>query len=405
MPGPDTWSERRWLAVVVALPTALACVHFGLGHGGDIEFFHRWQRAVAESAAFYRDGPGINYPIVGVLLVAGPGCLIERLTGHPLSLEAYWAVLKCTLVVGEMALLLSTEAVARALGHAAPRRLALCLYALPSTWAGSAWFGQIDVWGTALLSIAALGALRYAEAPRSRWLAVALGGLVLSILCKQLTWFALPALAAYLGAAIVRHRAWWHGLAALASPLTLFVADPFLTLPDGARSHLWFVLTHGSGHGELVVASGASLWSLVATGGTPSSEVVWLGTSSQTWGYLAFGLACVGIVALTRRRPDGRGAVLAAGLTQLSMALLLTGVHERYLCHAIPLLVLARALGPPQPAGVLGVSTGVVSGLFVLSTISPWLPESLGHPSPTALLSLAWGVALVHERLRSAPAC
>jgi hypothetical protein len=399
--GPDDWSERGWLAVAAALPIALGLVHLRLGHTGDVAFFHRWYQAVSEGPAFYRDGPGLNYPIVGVLLVAGPSCLVERALGHALSLGAYTLVLKATLIAGEIALLVGASSLARALGHDRPRRLALLLYLLPSTWAGGAWFGQIDVWGTALLFAAALGLARYHAAPRAGALALALAGLVLAALTKQLTWFALPPLAAWLVHGLVRHGRRAHQLGALLAPLALHVPDLVLVLPEGHRSHLLFVLLHGSRHGELVVASGASLWSLIAPGGTPSRAVVWLGLPSETWGWLAFALAALAVAALTWRRFGPRGAVLAAALLELAMALLLTGVHERYLAHALPLAVVARGLGPPQPAGALTVAVGVLSGLFVLSTFSPWMPEAFGHPGPVALLTLAWAFALVHERLRS----
>ena len=403
MRGPDEWSERGWLALAAALPVALGLVHHGLGHAGDIEFFHRWYEAVRAGPAFYRDGPGLNYPIVGVLLVTGPSWLADRILGHALSLEAYTLVLKATLIAGEMALLRLASALARALGHARPRRLALLLYLLPSTWAGGAWFGQIDVWGTVFLVVAALGLARYHAAPRRDALALALSGLVLAALTKQLTWFALPPLAAGLGLALARHRIRAHQLCALLAPFALVLPDFFLILPEGHVSHLLFVLRHGSRHGELVVASGASLWSLIAPGGTPSSVLVWLGLPSDTWGWLAFAAAALGIAALFSRRVDPRGALLAAALLELAMALVLTGVHERYLAHAIPLAVLARGLGAPQPAGALTVAIGTLSGLFVLSTFSPWMPEAFGHPAPVALLTLAWALALVHER-RRAPA-
>jgi hypothetical protein len=402
--GPDDWSERGWRALAAALPIALGLVHLRLGHAGDVEFFHRWYQAVSEGPAFYRDGPGLNYPIVGVLLVTGPSCLVERALGHALSLAAYTLVLKATLIAGEIALLRLAASLARALGHARPRRLALLLYLLPSTWAGGAWFGQIDGWGTVFLFLAALGLARYHAAARSDALALALAGLVLSALTKQLTWFALPPLAAWLGHALLRHGRRSHQLGALLAPLALLLPDLVLELPEGHRSHLLFVLLHGSRHGELVVASGASLWSLIAPGGTPSSAIVWLGVPSHTWGWLAFALAALATAALTGRRFGPRGVVLAAALLELAMALLLTGVHERYLAHAIPLAVLARGLGPPQPAGALTVALGIFSGLFVLSTISPWMPQAFGHPAPVALLALAWALALVHERLRAPPA-
>ncbi|MEZ4252682.1 MAG: hypothetical protein R3B99_31110 [Polyangiales bacterium] len=45
--------------------------HAELGHRGDVAFFDAWRAAVREGA-FYRDGPGVNYPVVGVGFVCLP---------------------------------------------------------------------------------------------------------------------------------------------------------------------------------------------------------------------------------------------------------------------------------------------------------------------------------------------
>lgn len=375
-----------------------------------MEFFHRWYLAVKEGPDFYRDGPGINYPIVGVLLVTGPALLVDRVLGHALELSAFTAVLKCTLVAGEVALIFAASRLARALGHARPRSLAIVLYLLPSTWAGGAYFGQIDVWGTVLLLVCAERAVAYRRSGAYLALALGLASLMLALLTKQLTLFAFPALAAMLALGLRTHARPSHwGLAAL-SPVLLLAADPFVTLEASYFSHLHFVLAHGSSHGGLVVASGASLWSLIAVGGAPSSSLVCLGLDAQVWGWLAFTAALARITlrtarALGERTEDSidRALVRAAGLSQLAMALLLTGVHERYLTHAIALLILADGLALDQRAvlprvrTVLSITVACVSGLFVLSTIEPTLESIpvLSRPQPTALLALAWAISLL----------
>ena len=78
-----------WLAF--GLPLALVPLHATLGHAGDVAFFDAWCASVREGVSFYRDGPGVNYPIVGVGLVCVPEVLGE------LSLEAYRLALKVTL--------------------------------------------------------------------------------------------------------------------------------------------------------------------------------------------------------------------------------------------------------------------------------------------------------------------
>lgn len=366
-------TERAFVALAVLAPIVLTLATLHAGHHGDIEFFHRWYLAVRASSGFYADGPGINYPIVGVLLVSGPARLVDLVVGRPLTLSEYWLVLKATLVVGEIAAILIGERLARQLAQPEPRLLSLCLYALPSSWVGGAYFGQIDVWGTVFLLGAALYAARYWEKGASADLGRALAFLVLAVLTKQLTFFACPALALLLADGLRRHalhraEASMLGLAMLA----LVAPDVFLTLPSGSHSHLVFVIAHGSSHGDVVVASGASLWALVASGGTPSSALTFLGISSRTWGWIAFGAAQLAVLAGLWRERSPQRFVIAAGLGELSMALLLTGVHERYLAHAIPLLVLGHGLAlTPQHRVTtsLALAVGVVSGLFVLSTL------------------------------------
>lgn len=405
-PTPDPSerpSARAFHVAAVVLPLAALLVHHALGHAGDIAFFREWYLAVRVSPAFYRDGPGLNYPIVGVLFVTGPACVVDALLGRRLTLEEYQLVLKTTLALGEIALVLVSERLARALGEPRPRSLALMLYLLPSTWAGGAWFGQIDVFGTVLLALAALGAVRFHRDGDARALALALVGLVAAILTKQLTWFAAPALGLLILLGLRRHGTRSRWALALLSPSLLFAADPFLVLPDGYRSHVFYCLARGAVHADLAVASGASLWSLVAPGGTPAASIVWLGLDSFAWGWLAFALAHVAIAWAAWRRPDARALVVGAGLGELAMALLLTGVHERYLAHAIPLLLLGRGRVPREGVAFpLGVAVGVVSGIFVLASITPGAPAWASRPEPSALLSLAWGVALVHELRRRA---
>lgn len=395
-PAPGSPSRRDLSAPLFAslacgLPIALLAAHRDLGQHGDIGFFHEWSRAFGESAAFYRDGPGINYPILGVLLVCGPAWLLERASGE-LDLATYRLVLKATIALGEIALVFALAALGRALSIARPRALAVLLSLLPSSWAGGAYFGQIDPFGSALLCVSAAALIAYRERAHRGALALGLLALCGAILTKQLTLFAVPGLALLAALGLARHRDPLAVAMALASPLSLFAADPFLTLPSGFRSHLAFVLLRGSAHGELAVASGASVWAFVARGGTPAAEVRFFDVASDVWGWALFVLAMtIALWHLWRTRFSSRALVALSGLGCLAMATLLTGVHERYLVHAVPLLVLADA-SPRRRA--LGLITAMFSGVFVLGTLhfdaftGPLTVLAL--PWATAVLELAW---------------
>ncbi len=399
----------RWLfgALAVALPALLLPVHRDLGHHGDMGFFFDWLRAVQESPAFYRDGPGVNYPVVGVALVAGPTWLLEALTGRELDYDGFRLVHKATMALFEVALILLAAPLARALGVPRPRAVALALFLLPCSWAQGAWFGQIDVALTALLLVPALASVRAAEG-RPGWLVVAALALVLAALGKQLAWFSLP----WLGLTAV---AAWQGLgrrpglavACLATAALLVLFDPLLLLPEGYRSHLaWIALGGGSSHGNVLSGSGANLWSLLTDNPSASSlEPWWPGVSARTWGLLLFGAAWAVVLAwwLTRwRRLGAREAVLdgvlAAGVGNLAMACLLTGVHERYLVHGAAFLALGVGRLGSRP---LTVFTWIVcgwSGLYVLGSLhwdafgSWWAVPFRTHYTfgPLQLLLLAW---------------
>ncbi len=128
------------MCLAVGLPLVMLAIHRQLGHQGDLRFFYDWYQAFLSSSAFYRDGPGINYPIVGVLSLCVPAWLIESITGARLSFEAYRDIVKITLALSEVALTLAFCGLARALELRRPRLIALALYGLPSTWGIGAWF-------------------------------------------------------------------------------------------------------------------------------------------------------------------------------------------------------------------------------------------------------------------------
>jgi len=388
--------DRRW-AVALA-PLALWALHHRLGHDGDIGFFHEWYLAFREGPAFYADGPGINYPIVGVLLVCAPSALVELAVGHPLDLDAFRLVHKATLVVGDVGFVVAAAALARALGWARPRRLALVLYLCPSSFVVGAWFGQLDLIVVALLLASAARLVGFAE--RGRGLASGLALLHLAVLTKQLAWFALPALGLLVLLGLRRRGDLGRWIGAALSPLVWLLPDPLLTLPHGHLSHLVWVVARSVGHVDYVVASGASLWSLFVQGGVPVDDVRWLGLDARSWSWIAW-LIAQGVFAVRALRdPSPRRLVLFAGFGLLAMATLLTGVHERYIAQSIPLLLLADR--GPGWRRALGWITGVVSGLYVLGTIlgDAWdgVRVWLLRPEPVALCALAWLVALLVSR-------
>ena len=406
MPAKRTFlrepSPKLFALLAAALPLLLWLFHHGVGHEGDIRFFYDWYLAFRQGAAFYRDGPGINYPILGVLLVCGPARLVESLvsSNDALDFDTFRSVLKASLVLWEVAFIPVVAGLARALGTKRPRLLALFLYLLPSTWATGALFGQIDIAGTTFLVAAAWALIRFRESGEPRSFLLGVATLSAALLTKQLTWFCAPALVALALVALWRWRNPKLWAVALLSPLLLIIADPFLELPTGYASHLHFILLGGgSSHGDLVVASGASIWSVFYTGGTLSEDVRFAGVSSFTWGWILWGaVQLIVLWRLKRERFSSRAFVWWAGMSQLAMCTLMTGVHERYFAHAIPFLVLVSQLRSRRGAALGFVA--VACGVYVVATIVPALQWTvLGRAQPVALVMLGYLVwALFHPR-------
>ncbi|MGE0786703.1 MAG: hypothetical protein AB7S26_13610 [Sandaracinaceae bacterium] len=408
MSSPDEQRDLprgAFVALALALPLALFAVHHDLGHAGDLEFFHRWYLAFREGPAFYRDGPGLNYPILGVLAVCGPARIADAVLGTPLSLAEYRLVLKATLVVGEFALISGLAALGRELRLPTPRRLALVVFALPAVWSVGGWFGQVDVWGTTLLVAACAAAIRYARSGSFTTLLVALACAIGALLMKQLTLFSLPGVALLIASGLAARRRPSHVALALVAPLACLLPDPWLTLPDGYRSHLaWVLLGGGSAHGDMVSGGGASVWALVF--GNPSwsaRSVGWLGVSLYHWALALFFTALVPALAWLRARwREPSAVVLFIGYTNLAMAVLLTGVHERYVVHGAPFLLLGVAARASRPAFVLLACVLSWWGLFVLASLHPdaailW-PFRRAEPTAIALAVTLVALALAMTR-------
>ena len=370
----------KWLFAVcaVALPLLLWIVHHDRGHAGDQRFFFDWFHAVRDSASFYATGPGVNYPIGGVAVVALPSMWAEVLRGEALTFDTYRAVLKGTLVCAEIGLGFALARAASALGICRSRGFAVATLLLPGMWAAGAWFGQIDVVGTVLLlgSFASLARFAFGQA-RSWDLSLGLLAMHAAILMKQLALFSISGLLVLVVLGIRRCVDRRSALILVGlSPLVWFVADPWLDLPEGYSSHLAFVLLGGgSAHGEILSGGGANVWSLLSMNpGASAHDWRWLGISAFHWGWLLFGTVVVFFLhALLARLRAGtvRGFDVARfiGATNLAMAVCLTGVHERYMAHGIPFLLLG-VTSRSRRVQVLSWTVAVWSGMYILASLS-----------------------------------
>ncbi len=354
--------NARVVAGALLLPAIGLWFHRETGHLGDIEFFYDWYKAFVGGSDFYSEGPGLNYPILGVLVV----CLPASLISDALSLAQYTLVLKVTLALAEVALVFAVAALLRR--FAVHPLWALVIYVCPSTWAPGAWFGQIDVVTSIALVIAFIGLIDYRRTPQGSHLTLALAGFWSAILIKQLAWFTLPAIGIGLLVAL-RNASRKHQIAAVLSCVVLFVADPFVQLPEGWHSHLlWVWFGGGSSHADFIVAGGASLWSLIADVNVSAHAWRLAGLSAYHWGLILFVLVQIPLLRSLHRHYDDVGLVRYAALSNLAMCVLLTGVHERYFVHGSVLLLTCTFV---QPWKMRALTWFVCAwwGLFVLGSV------------------------------------
>ncbi|MCB9615483.1 MAG: hypothetical protein H6722_23875 [Sandaracinus sp.] len=203
--------------------------------------------------------------------------------------------------------------------------------------------------------------------------------LTVTLLTKQLALFSFPTLALVWLARRPPVRVWLAS--ALGVAALVLLPDLFLVLPDGWRSHLAFVLLGGgSDHGATLAHHGASVWALFAPDASMPAASIALGPlDAQRLGWLAFGGAQLVLARrLFRARFAPRAVVLHAGATHLAMAVLLTGVHERYLAHGGAWLVVALA---GSARSRLAWAAVAATGIYVVASVSwdsfpPWLREA-----------------------------
>lgn len=381
------------LLVCIALAT-FAVLTRHRGHHGDVALFRVWFLSFVENPArVYLDhAADVNYGALGLLTSTLAGWFAGS------SASDFHAAHKLLLAPWLFASAWVFLRLARRLGVTSPERTTCFFIALPCTWVGGLYFGQIDAVPLFFLLAAAEAgfvALASAGTVRGRMALAGLGlASCLALLTKPLALFSLPALALLSLAALTRthHRAGARAasldaLAFATSTLVLFVPDVFFAVPRGHLCHIWHVYRWaGPPHGEMV-GNGAAIWAFLGwSPDAPSRDSFAHGLTPRGVGLALFGLAVAWITAVFLRvarenaasddapRAITAGGLLHAGLTQLAMSLFLAGTHERYAFLAWAPLLLALAARPAVVRHA-HLAMGVVAaaaafqGLFVLSTI------------------------------------
>jgi hypothetical protein len=387
----------------------------------DIDVFVRWAEHLGNGPPSVYE-TGANYPVFGVLTSAGAvGWLRHHFASADGAFDAVkafreylagWNALQF-LLLGWLATLIRLRM---------PWTIALLVSVLPSSWVGSALWGQLDAVTQCLLMVPLVAtALLFRQVRQGRLgpalVANALSVLFLglALLTKQLSVFSAPLLTAFIILGVMRIAARWKGTGfalAVASTLVplglLFAFDRIWTVPAGYHgSSVFYVWTGGgSDHGD-ILGNGVNVWQLLGRDANGrSSEPFWslmLGTTNiqlrpGQCGKVLFVTVSL-LTAFLWARSLNRGKSLAQafrsfggldrertiavtlfaiGMHNLAMTTLLCGVHERYLYHGYVFLLLGslaiyqKSIGRVSWRTPVSVILGAACyGGFVFSNMAP----------------------------------
>jgi hypothetical protein len=263
---------------------------------------------------------------------------------------------------------------------------------LPSSWMGSSVWGQIEGISQFLILLTCLLIISFnlkaisTKFPYTIYLILVGGLLSLMLLTKQLILFSLVSVTFF---AVLRSLA----ILSLAFLSPIFVIDLFLIDHKGYFSHLGYIFTQGSKHGDIISGNGFNLWTFFVASPTQPSrlpiEIQIAGLPSiainpYSTGIILFLLINL-ILAFLYLRYFYKNRFTQAeqffnlenifllflhiGLVNLSFNLFLTGTHERYLYHFYPFVIIA-ALGLFNRKLVYFLlAAGTSYALFVLAHI------------------------------------
>jgi hypothetical protein len=372
----------------IALPFLLV-TYIDYYHQHDLNTFHSWVDCWSQKSYVRACQPTTpNYPVAGLALSAGAIHTIRSIfdvTDRNISDSLFRYYLAC---FDSLNFLLFIW-LASLMGFCFPILIGLDLLIMPSTWAGSAVWGQIDGISLSFCLLSIIGFFKSWLAndvekksgkvwQSGAWLIFGTLNLSLYILTKQLAVFSLPF---FLLLVLITGWKFWQGfgyrgLFWLFLGLIIFVfcflyIDSLWEVPEQFHhSSYWFVWQGGgSEHGDKISGNGFNIWMFLGQDMWSSSRVSWFSLRLASWKddisyyqagiflysiFMAFLLltTCRGIWQVLkgknwlRRSEQAEGYPLAIlcffhGLSHLGFNVLLTGTHERYLYLGYPFLLIA----------------------------------------------------------------
>lgn len=363
----------QWLVMLVAilLPFVIIRSFPKFFHGSDVDDFFRWSQAwVVDWQSIYINCERCNYPLLGTFLSGGimSTIHIENFRHLATRFRYYLAVFDALNIIA-MWFILNKLQVKNAPLWAGVIGL------LPSSWLGSSVWGQIDGIGQLLLLsffiVLIVSNEKEREFRKRSYFMVVLGFLFGGmILTKQLIYFSLLALGVILvlNVVLASRNLKEFGASILALGLSAIfpvaIADLVLNLPDSYFSHLQYILATGSKHGDTISYLGMNIWNYftddllgsshqaisIHVGSVELFSLVPYSTGTVLFIVTFFVLTWVFSRYIFHLRSKGVNQfdkntilffLLFLALVNLSFNLTMTGVHERYLYHFYPFVIIA----------------------------------------------------------------
>jgi Gpi18-like mannosyltransferase len=392
---------RAILCAALALRLVLVALTYGK-QTHDLRVFVSWAHLLVQYG-----GPGlythvdtvdhypVNYPPGYALILSAVVATCRALVPGALANDALLATfLKLPAIAADLLLCALTFAIVRRWrDDRTALRAAAIAALLPSTWAVSAVWGQVDSICGALVALALVLTLRRAYLPA--WCA-----LTLAILVKPLPAVVVPLLLAQqLADRGAGPRAVLGPL--LGALLAFLVALPFAPTAQPVAVARWLFAQYlgGQALSNSTSENAYNVWTLLA--GPTSDGLVRFGLTLQVWGWLAVAsvLAAISIVIFRGTRSSLREVLVARGwfLSLVTLFVFATRMHERYILIALAIAPVVWYCGRPERfAAVALTSTFVACVVFVQvaytrvpSQALEWLPHLLSAVNVLCFFALA----------------
>jgi Gpi18-like mannosyltransferase len=393
------------LCAALALRLALVALTYGK-QTHDLRVFVSWAHLLTQYG-----GPGlythvdavdhypVNYPPGYALILSAVVATYHAIVPAALANDALLATfLKVPAIAADLLLcVLAFAIVRRWYDDRTALRAATIAALVPSTWAVSAVWGQVDSICGALVALALLLTLRRAYVPA--WCA-----LTLAILVKPLPAVVVPLLLAQqLADRGGGPRAVLGPL--LGALLAFLAALPFAPSAQPIAVVRWLFAQYSAGQAlsSSTSENAYNVWTLLAA---PTSDgLVRFGLTLQVWGWLgvASGVAAISIVLFRGARSFlgtrmGEGLVARGWfLALVTLFVFATRMHERYILMALALVPVVWYCGRPERFAAFALtSTFVACAVFVqvayghgFSPALGWVPHLLSAVNVLCFFALA----------------